>query len=454
MANALAAKLNRKVLLVNFPNLGENTGGQVIKLLFREARIQEAVLFFDECETLFGSRDRGNFQINTILSELERFEDMCILATNRHADLDEAMFRRVSLAVEFKRPDHILREKIWKTLQPPKLELADDVDFLELAQKYELPGGFIKNAWLTSVSFKVQRGDSRVTQADLEKAASEQVVGRLSSEDCERQIAATCGISSVVASPSVQESLRAIVQNTKAQSVLFGQWGFSKIHRAPKGVSALFYGQPGTGKTMAAESVAFDLGRPVMAVNMAELVDKYVGETGKNIDAIFKAAKQKDAVLIFDEAEGLFGTRVQAQDAVSRHDTINVGLLLQSIENSRCTCIVITNQKAAIDNAFLRRFQYVVDFKQPTSHEREKLWEAIIPEECPLADDVSLERLAHCFELSGGDIKSAVIRAATRAALRPKVYERVVSMKDLEDSCREEQAKKSISSAAVEELYS
>lgn len=103
MANAIASKLGKKVLLVNFPNLGENSGG-IIKLLFREAKMKKAVLFFDECESLFQSREMGNRSISTCLTELERFSDMCILATNRANEIDEAMYRRISLAVEFKKP--------------------------------------------------------------------------------------------------------------------------------------------------------------------------------------------------------------------------------------------------------------------------------------------------------------------------------------------------------------
>ena len=124
-ANAIACKLKKKVLLVNFPSLGLNSPGEIIKMLFREARIKKAIIFFDECESIFRSRDLGDSAVNTCLTELERFDDLCILATNRANVLDEAMFRRISLAVEFKKPDHILREKIWKTLRPEQLKVDD-----------------------------------------------------------------------------------------------------------------------------------------------------------------------------------------------------------------------------------------------------------------------------------------------------------------------------------------
>jgi SpoVK/Ycf46/Vps4 family AAA+-type ATPase len=142
LANAIATTAKKKVLLVNFPEIPNNSSAAIIKMLFREASINNALLFFDECESLFMKRDglRGGTSVNMILSEIERFDGLCIMATNRPCDLDDALHRRISLAVEFKKPDHIMREEIWKKLRPPKAPLEDDIDFGLLAQKYELSG--------------------------------------------------------------------------------------------------------------------------------------------------------------------------------------------------------------------------------------------------------------------------------------------------------------------------
>lgn len=441
LANAVATKLKKKILLVNFPDLGHNNSGAILKFLFREARINRAVLFFDECESLFLDRSKGRSSVNMILTELERFDGLCILATNRAHDLDEAMHRRISLAIEFRKPDHIMREKIWKTLQPPKVPLEDDIQFGMIAKKYELTGGLIKNAWLQSLGLMVQRGGDKISQEDITQAAGEQVIGQLSLEDFDRRVVPTCGLESMVLAPAIKESLSSMVQYTKAQSVLFGQWGFDKIHRSTTGISALFTGPPGTGKSMAAEAVGFDLGRPLLVVNVAELVSKWVGETGKNIQAVFADAKKKDAVLVFDEAEGLFATRSEASSSSGRHDTMNVGLLLQYIENHPGVCIVITNMKKAIDDAFFRRFRFVLDFEMPNASEREELWKLLIPSDCPLASDVSLRDLAARYSMCGGDIKNSLLRAATCAALRSNDTDRKVTMSDLEAACEAEQLK-------------
>lgn len=200
-------------------------------------------------------------------------------------------------------------------------------------------------------------------------------------------------------------------------------------------------GKPGTGKTMAAEAIGFDLGKPLLVVNVAELMSKWVGETGKNIEKIFARAKSKDAVLVFDEAEGLFGSRTNdSGGSTSRHDTLNVGLLLQFIENFAGICIVITNLKGAIDEAFFRRFRFVLEFEMPNAASREKIWKITIPKQCPLAKDVNFKELASRYEMSGGGIKNAILRAATAAALRQESSSQV-TMEDFVTACKAEEEK-------------
>jgi len=436
------------------PSLGGNSSGALIKFLFREARINKALLFFDECEGMFRSRGLGGSQVNMLLTEIERFDGICILATNRPNELDEAMHRRISLAIQFNKPDHILREKIWATLRPPKLPIDDDIDLNHIASRYELTGGLIKNAWLQSIILMKKRGGDKVSQDDISQAASEQVRGQLTLDNFDRGIIPSCGIDALVLSDSLRSSLMDVTQHSKAQSVLMGQWGFNNIHRATTGISALFTGKPGTGKTMAAEAIGFELGRPLMVINIAELMSKWVGETGKNIQSVFDIAKKKDAVLVFDEAESLFGKRsMDSGSSCSRHDTLNVGLLLHHIETFGGVCIVISNLKSAIDEAFFRRFRFVMDFEPPGLPQRKLLWEKMIPKACPLAKDVSLETLAQRYELSGGDIRSALLRAATRAALRGD-YRRKIFMEDLIESCDEEVKKRGSNAHGSASMYS
>lgn len=167
---------------------------------------------------------------------------------------------------------------------------------------------------------------------------------------------------------------------------------------------------------------------------------------------MFREAEALDAVLVFDEAEGLFGARnTDAADGASRHDTLNVGILLHHLETFTGICVVITNIRAAIDAAFFRRFSHVVEFPAPDAAMREKLWRAMIPKECPVADDVDLPALARNYALTGGCIKQALLRAARHAALRPEGQRRL-TQEALRSSCDEER-KKDSSSMTPEGIY-
>lgn len=142
-------------------------------------------------------------------------------------------------------PDRFAREQIWKNLHPPKLALSECVNLCELARKFELTGGHIKNAWLSAIGQMVQRGGNTVNQQDLILACSDQVIGRLSLEEFDQRVVPTCGLDSIVVTDPVKEALESIVNYTQAQTVLFGSWGFGSVHRANTGVSALFCGLPG-----------------------------------------------------------------------------------------------------------------------------------------------------------------------------------------------------------------
>ena len=184
-------------------------------------------------------------------------------------------------------------------------------------------------------------------------------------------------------------------------------------------------------------AIASGLKRPMMKVNVAQILNCLVGQSEKNVDEIFGQAKKKNAVLVFDECEGLFGQR---QVDGSRHGKSVVGVLLQNIENFEGICLAITNMREVIDNAFFRRFRFVLEFKMPDVGQRQELWQTMVPKKCPLAPCVSLIDLARRYEMTGGNIKNALVCAATAAALREDTQ--VVSMKDLVSACDAEVSKK------------
>merc|ERR1712054_601671 len=384
-------------------------------MIFRESKINDAVLFFDECESIFESRERSHRRdVNMLLTELERHDGLIILATNRPFDLDEAMHRRITLAIEFHKPDHLLRKDIWQALLPPSLPVAEGIDLAALAMRYELSGGFIKDAILTALSIACSRADSSknddvpakvcVTQDDLSRGAQLQLRGRLAMRSFDRRIIPKAGLDSLVCNDGLLQKLQNVVNFEKSKTVLYSQWGFGgkaafSGGQPEIGSCVLFYGPPGTGKSLAAQALGFEVGRPLKVVNAANVLDKYVGETGKNIEKVFVEARAMEAILVFDEAEGLFGKRsADAASSVDKHSNLDAGLLLYWLEHYPGLCILTTNAKDAIDSAFFRRFRFMVEFPAPDRIARTRLWRKCIPKQAPQSPDVDFAALASEFD--------------------------------------------------------
>jgi SpoVK/Ycf46/Vps4 family AAA+-type ATPase len=181
-------------------------------------------------------------------------------------------------------------------------------------------------------------------------------------------------------------------------------------------VNALFAGGSGTGKTMAAEVIARELGLDLYRIDLAGVVSKYIGETEKNLDRIFTAAEDSNAVLFFDEAEALFGKRSEVRDSHDRYANIEIAYLLQKMDSYAGVAILATNLRANLDEAFARRLAFTIHFSFPGVAERRRIWERIWPGATPLSGDLDLDLLAERFTLSGGNIKNIALAAAFLAA--------------------------------------
>jgi hypothetical protein len=208
--------------------------------------------------------------------------------------------------------------------------------------------------------------------------------------------------------------LREICHRVDRRERVFDQWGFGERASRGRGVHALFAGPSGTGKTMAAEVIANHLGLDLHRIDLSAVVSKYIGETEKNLERIFSLAV--DVILFFDEADALFGKRSEVQDAHDRYANIEISYLLQRMEEYDGLSILATNLRGNIDDAFLRRLTYQVQFPFPDTTLRRGLWRSVWPQPLPRADDVDLDRLADAFTLSGGNIRNVVLGAAFLAA--------------------------------------
>lgn len=190
------------------------------------------------------------------------------------------------------------------------------------------------------------------------------------------------------------------------------EWGFFEKTSYGRGVSALFYGSPGTGKTMAVQIIAKELGLELYRVDLSKMVSKYIGETEKNISALFDIAKNMNVILFFDEADSLFAKRSEVKDSNDRNANAETAHLLQKMEEYEGMVILATNLVEQIDDAFRRRIKFMVPFRFPDVSTRTKLWHSLIPEKTPLDDSIDLDFFANQFELSESQIKEILWNAA------------------------------------------
>jgi len=212
------------------------------------------------------------------------------------------------------------------------------------------------------------------------------------------------------------DALHSISAYLRHRDQVLGDWGYERRVAKSQGLKILFACESGTGKTMAAQVLAADLGLDIFQVDLATIVSKYIGETEKNLARIFAAAEGSNAMLFFDEADAMFGKRSEVSDAHDRYANLEVAYLLQKMEAHSGAVILATNFRRNIDDAFLRRLDFVIDFPFPEPHDRERLWRGMVPAEAPLGADVDFAQLAQRFTLSGGAIRNCTLAAAFLAA--------------------------------------
>ncbi|MCX3059540.1 ATP-binding protein, partial [Streptomyces beihaiensis] len=231
-----------------------------------------------------------------------------------------------------------------------------------------------------------------------------------------RRVEPAVGWDDLVLPPATHRRLRELALRARHREQVLGQWGMRPGGGRGRGVIALFAGESGTGKTMSAEVVAADLGMDLYVVDLSTVVDKYVGETEKNLERIFTEASAVNAVLLFDEADAIFGKRSEVKDAHDRHANIESAYLLQRMESFDGIAVLTTNLRANLDEAFTRRLDVVADFPVPDPAQRLALWERCLGERLPRAEDLDLAFCADRFELAGGSIRACAVTAAYLAA--------------------------------------
>jgi SpoVK/Ycf46/Vps4 family AAA+-type ATPase len=222
----------------------------------------------------------------------------------------------------------------------------------------------------------------------------------------------------LIISEKVRDQMQHIINFLAEQENVFHRWGANKVRARGYGIKALFSGGPGTGKTMAAEVIAGTLGLDLFRVDLSSVVSRWVGETEKNLREIFDAAEGGTAVVLFDEADALFGSRGDVKQAQDRFANQEVSFLLQRMETFEGCAVLTTNLQENIDEAFLRRFGAVIEFPMPTATQRAQLWRKAIPPGAPKGDDLDIDEISEQFIIAGGNIVNSAINACIIASSR------------------------------------
>ncbi|MCL2326733.1 MAG: ATP-binding protein [Proteobacteria bacterium] len=433
LSQAIAHSLNRPLLLVDAHELESRRSLEDnLDVLMREAKLRRAVMLFDDCELLFGNRLQGNRDLPLLLAALDAYEGLVILTTNVPAALDPALDRRVTLHIDFDIPTAKLREEIWRLHLPSQVQLSEDVDLAHLAEKYEFAGGTIRNAVAVAMNRALFEADGEaqplLTMQILDESARTQIRNRI--KKLADKTVTSLTLEDLVLPKRLKDQLRSIIASVRNRRMIFEEWGFGEKLTTGRGVCVLFRGDSGTGKTLSAEIISNELGMTLYRVRIPAIMSKYVGETEKNLEKCFREAAASGALLLFDEADSIFSKRTEVQNANDRYSNMEVNLLLQEVERFEGLVILTTNLDAAIDDAFERRLNHKLDFPFPDARDRARIWKRLLPGRAPLEPGIDFEVLGRDFELSGGCIKNAVVRAAYRAA----EYKTTIGM-DLLESC-------------------
>jgi SpoVK/Ycf46/Vps4 family AAA+-type ATPase len=282
-----------------------------------------------------------------------------------------------------------------------------------LAGQFALTSGQIRDAVASARDMAAQRGVPLQVE-DLSLAARAHSNPRLSS--LARKIEPRYAWRDIILPDDQLDLLHELVATVRGRPLVLDEWGVRRKLVSSAGVPILFAGDPGTGKTMAAEIIAQELGLDLYKIDLSTVVSKYIGETEKNLEKIFNEAQSSNAILFFDEADAIFGKRSEVKDAHDRYANIEISYLLQRMEMYDGVTILATNLRANLDDAFTRRLHFSVDFPFPKEEDRLRIWHTLFPPDVPREADLDFGLLARRFKLAGGNIRNIIVSAAYLAA--------------------------------------
>jgi len=417
VGEALCRHMDKILLQVDVEQLlatGDALFRTALDLLRREAMLQRGVLFFNGFDLLLV--DGRKVLLDEFLRGVQHQRGLILLAGDAPWEPSDALRGTPFIRVELSRPPAWRRAELWSTALERDHDTDNAFDVQGLATKFRFSGGQIRDAVDTARNLARWRKGAghHVAMADIYEACRLQSNQKLRS--LSRKIVPRYQWGDIVLPPNRLEQLRDICNYVKYREQVFGKWGFDRKLTNGKGLSALFAGPSGTGKTMAAEIVAGELALELYKIDLSTVVSKFIGETEKNLSKIFTEAETSNAILFFDEADALFGKRSEVKDSHDRYANIEIGYLLQRIEEYEGVVVLATNFRKNLDEAFVRRLHFTVEFPFPNEADRRRIWEVVWPEEAPRDPDIDYEFLARRFEITGGNVRNIALASAFFAA--------------------------------------
>ena len=411
-AHAVAAHTSRPLLVLDARDVPpeSETRDLLVAEVALQTRVERAILLITDGDAWFDRDDRPSERARRLVRGLA--DVPVILSCPETARWREVAESRRAMVFAFGPPASDVRHGEWLRAAadlalPIEIDTADD-----LARRFSLTAHQIHCAAQTAADAAATdlSGDLRAALFD---AARTQCGGSLA--QLAGKLTTTHRWADLVVPTAVGAQLRAATGAIAHRHVVYETWRMAP-RSGGSGLNLLFSGPSGTGKTMSAGIMAAELELDLYRVDLSGLVSKYIGETEKNLDRVFAAARASNAMLFFDEADALFGKRSDVKEAQDRYANIEVAYLLQKMEAHDGVVILATNLAGNIDEAFARRMQFVIDFPLPDRDDRHRLWQRAFPAEAPVAPDVDLLFLAQQFQLSGGQIRGISLDAAFLAA--------------------------------------
>ncbi len=332
---------------------------------------------------------------------VERLPGLVFLASR-----DPVRIHQPFVRLDVEKPGPAGQKKLWqKALGPAAANFNGHLD--DVSEQFRLSARMI-----FSTGALMSSDDGSVRTEDLWKACRS--LARPKLEDLANRIVPRAGWDDLVLPDLQKQVLRQLSSQVRHRMKVYETWGFSDKGRRGLGVSALFAGDTGTGKTLAAEVLACELGLDLYRIDLSAVVSKYIGETEKNLKQVFDAAEEGGVLLLFDEADALFGKRGEVKDSHDRYANIEVGYLLQRMEAYQGLAILTTNLKGSLDRAFQRRLRFTVNFPFPDAAQRQVIWSRVFPAATP-TQGLDLKKLSH-LNVAGGNIRNIALNAAFLAA--------------------------------------